>query len=55
MKVYDLEGNYIPSDIRLPGILLVVDKDGRCYIYESDEPGNKVIGIYELKVVDRDN
>ncbi|CUT02828.1 hypothetical protein JGI17_11612 [Candidatus Kryptonium thompsonii] len=51
--MYDLDGNYIPSDIELPGILLDVDDEGRLYIYESDEPGNRVIGIYELKVVDK--
>ena len=53
LKLYDLDGNYIPSDIELPGILLDVDDEGRLYIYESDEPGNRVIGIYELKVVDK--
>jgi len=54
LKVYDLDGNYIPSDIELPGILLDVDENGKLYICESDEPGNKRIGIYELKVIDRD-
>lgn len=53
LKVYDLDGNYIPSDIELPGMLLDIDDEGRLYIYESDEPGNKVIGIYELRVVDK--
>jgi hypothetical protein len=51
LKVYDTEGNYIPSDIKLPGMLLTVDNEGRLYILERDEPGNRIVSIYELKVV----
>ncbi len=52
LRVYDLDGNYIPPDIELPGVLLDVD-DGKLYIHKSDEPENKVIGIYRLKVIDK--
>jgi len=51
LKVYDTEGNYIPSDIKLPGWLMTVDDEGKLYIYENDEPGNRVVGVYELKIV----
>ncbi len=52
LRVYDLDGNYIPSDIEIPGVLLDVD-DGKIYIHESDEPENKVIGVYRFKIVDK--
>jgi len=51
LKVYDTDGNYISSDIKLDGVLITVDNEGKLYVYESDEPGNRVIGIYELKVI----
>jgi hypothetical protein len=53
LKVYDLDGNYIPSDIELPGRILDVDEDGNIYIYESNEPGKRRIGVYRLRI--RDN
>jgi hypothetical protein len=51
LKVYDTDGNYIPSDIKLSGWLTTVDDEGRLYILERDEPGNRIVSIYELKVV----
>jgi len=52
LKVYDVNGNYISSDVKLPGWLISVDDDGNLYIYEKDEPGNRTIGVYELKIAD---
>lgn len=52
LKVYDLEGNYINSEIELPGVLMTIDEEGKLYIYEKDIPGNRTIGVYELKIVD---
>jgi len=52
LKVYDLDGNYIPSDIELPGRILDVDEDGNIYIYESNEPGRRRIGVYRLRIED---
>lgn len=51
LKVYDTNGNYIPSDIKLPGWLIAVDNEGKLYIYENDEPGNRIVGVYELKII----
>lgn len=48
LKVYDIEGNYIKSDIKLSGEFLDVDNGGRVYIYESNEPGKRRIGVYRL-------
>lgn len=53
LKVYDLDGNYIPSDIELPGRILDVDDEGRIYIYEDNEPGKRRIGVYKLKIKDK--
>ena len=50
LKVYDLDGNYIPSDIELPGRILDVDEDGNIYIYENNEPGKRRIGVYRLRI-----
>jgi len=55
LKVYDLEGNYIPSDIELPGRILDIDDEGRIYIYEDNEPGNRRIGVYRLLIIDKDD
>lgn len=52
LKVYDLEGNYINSEIKLPGVLMTIDEEGKLYIYEKDEPGNRIIGVYEIKFID---
>lgn len=52
LKVYDTEGNYIPSDIKLPGMLLIVDEKGKLYIQEKDEPGKRVISVYQLNIND---
>lgn len=51
LKVYDTDGNYFPSDIKLPGWLIAVDDENKLYIYENDEPGNRIVGVYELKIV----
>ena len=45
----DTTGFYLNGEIFLSD----VDDEGRLYIYESNEPGNRVIGIYELKFVDK--
>jgi len=50
LKVYDEKGNYIPSDIRLPGIILTIDNNGSIYIYENDTPEMRRIGIYKLEI-----
>ncbi|MBI5660539.1 MAG: hypothetical protein HZC46_00145 [Ignavibacterium album] len=52
LKVYDINGNYIESDIKLPGMLMTVDDIGNLYVYEKNEPGNRTIGVYEIKIVD---
>lgn len=52
LKVYDKNGNYFQSDIKLPGWLMTVDNDGLLYIYEKNEPGNRQIGVYRIKLVD---
>jgi len=51
LKVYDLDGNYIRSDIKLSGKFLDV-YDGNIYIYESNEPGRRRIGVYRLRIED---
>ncbi len=53
LKVYDLDGNYIPSDIKLPGRILDIDNSGNIYIYENNEPGKRKIGVYKLKIEDK--
>lgn len=52
LKVYDDSGNYIASDLKLPGWLISVDDEGKLYIYEKNEPGNRIIGVYEIKFID---
>jgi|SRR5690606_32088465 len=51
LKVYDTEGNYINSDLKLPGWLISVDEKGLLYIYENNEPENRIVGIYELNTI----
>ncbi|CUT04248.1 hypothetical protein JGI3_00790 [Candidatus Kryptobacter tengchongensis] len=53
LKVYDIDGNYIQSDIKLPGEILDIDEEGNIYIYEDNEPGNRRIGIYRLEITTR--
>ncbi len=53
LMVYTKDGEYIKSDIKLPGGgMLDVDDEGIIYIELSDEPGNRIIGKYKLKIVD---
>jgi len=53
LMVYTKDGKYIKSDIKLPGGgMLDVDDDGIIYIELSDEPGNRIIGKYKIKIVD---
>lgn len=52
LKVYDLDGRYIESDIPLEGVLLATNGNGDLLILENDSPGNRTIGVYELKIVD---
>jgi hypothetical protein len=49
LKIYDLDGNYIKSDIKFSGKFLDV-YDGNIYIYENNEPGKRRIGVYRLKI-----
>lgn len=51
LKVYTLDGRYIKSDILLKGVLLTTNENGDLLILENDEPGNRTIGVYELKIV----
>lgn len=50
LKIYDFDGNFYKSDIKLPGWLIAVDENGYLYIYENNEPGNRRIGVYDLKI-----
>lgn len=52
LKVYTLDGRYIKSDILLKGVLLTTNDNGDLLILENDEPGNRTIGVYELKLID---
>jgi hypothetical protein len=53
--VYTKEGEYIKSDIKLPGGgMKDVDEKGNIYIELSDEPGNRIIGKYKINIVDED-
>lgn len=52
LKVYDLDGRYIKPDMKLPGVILTTDSKGNLFILETDEPGNRHIGVYEINVVD---
>lgn len=53
LMVYTKDGQYIKSDIKLPGGgMLDVDENGIIYIELSDEPGNRIIGKYKIKIVD---
>ncbi len=53
LMVYTKDGEYIKSDIKLPGGgMLDVDDEGIIYIELSDEPGNRIIGKYKLKIID---
>ncbi len=53
LMVYTKDGEYIKSDIKLPGGgMKDVDKKGNIYIELSDEPDNRIIGKYKLKIVD---
>jgi len=55
LMVYTKDGKYIKSDIKLPGGgMLDVDEDGIIYIEISDEPGNRIIGKYKIKIIDED-
>ncbi|MDP2209909.1 MAG: 6-bladed beta-propeller [Bacteroidota bacterium] len=55
LMVYTKDGVYIQSDIKLPGGgMLDVDNEGIIYIELSDEPGNRIIGKYKIKIVDED-
>jgi hypothetical protein len=38
----------MPTDSQLPGDILYVTKNGQVYILETDEPGNRKIGVYEI-------
>lgn len=52
LQVYTTEGEYIPSEIALPGGgLLDVDEDGYLYLYLNTEPDHRVIGKYKLNIV----
>ncbi len=51
--VYTKDGEYIKSDIKLPGGgMLDVDENGIIYIELSDEPGNIIIGKYKINIID---
>lgn len=55
LMLFTKDGEYIKSDIKLPGGgMLDVDENGIIYIELSDEPGNRVIGKYKLKIIDED-
>jgi len=54
LRVYDIEGNYV-DDIELPGIFLTAAENDEIYILESDEPGNRRIGVYRLLIIDKDD
>ncbi|MFN3872185.1 MAG: hypothetical protein ACK4R9_04230 [Ignavibacterium sp.] len=51
IKVYDTDGNYIKSDILLPGLLIAVNDNGQLLIMESDKPGDRKIVTYDVKIV----
>ncbi len=53
LKVYDSDGNYIPSDIKLPGRILTIGDENELYIYESDEPFNRIIGVYKIIIEEK--
>lgn len=53
IKIYNLEGDYVESDFIINGFVLTTDDKGYIYIYESDEPGNRRIGIYKLTIIER--
>lgn len=52
LKVYDLDGRYIDSDILLEGVLLATNGNGDLLILENDEPGNRIIGVYKIELTD---
>ncbi|WP_041294046.1 6-bladed beta-propeller [Ignavibacterium album] len=52
LKVYDLDGRYIDSDILLEGVLLATNGNGDLLILEKDEPGNRIIGVYKIELTD---
>lgn len=52
LKVYDIDGNYIESDILLPGVLLATNNEGNLLILERDEPGNRIISTYQVKLTE---
>ncbi len=51
LKVYDNLENYIPSDIKLPGLILAVENND-IFIYINDEPFNKKVGIYRIEIIE---
>ena len=51
LMVYTDRGEYIPSEIKLPGNLITVDEDGLLYIEKENRPGERIIEVYELMIV----
>ncbi len=52
LKIYDTQGNYLKSDLILPGCPLALNDNNELLILESEEPNNRKVGTYKLKIVD---